>query len=96
MQNEVRDDVISLIKSFHSKYSIRDADENSSFFLFFFSFNSQLFGHLSHFPHDVSMVLLEDYWVQTSLPLKSGKTHHSSPKNIFPENIFSFHALRVG
>lgn len=74
MRNEVRDDVILLINIFHSKDFI-DAKASSSF-------NSQLFGHLSHFPRDVYMVLLEDYWVQTSLPLKSGKSHQSSPQNI--------------
>lgn len=35
--------------------------------------SSQLFGHLSHFLHDVYLVLLEDYWVQTSRPFKSSK-----------------------
>lgn len=37
------------------------------------SLHSQLFGHLPHFPLHVHMVLLENYLVHTSQPLKSGK-----------------------
>lgn len=43
---------------------------SSNFFPFL---NSQLFGHLSHISHHVYMVLLENYLVQTSQPLKSSK-----------------------
>lgn len=69
MQNEVRE-------SFrHISFPISWISEMLNWvFLFVFPFNSQLSGHLSHFPHDVYMVLLENHSVHTSQPLTSSKT----------------------
>lgn len=59
-------------------------------FLFIFLFNSQLSGHLSYFPHDVYMVLLENYLVHTSQPFTNSKSSQHQTERLSPKIKHSF------
>lgn len=70
MQNEVRTKCFSHFHHDHLNFS-------DSLTYFMFLFNSQLSGHLPYFPHDIYMVLLENYLVHTSQPFTNSESRVS-------------------
>lgn len=86
MQNEVRKRCFS-----HFNDPLNFSDALTYFmFLFIFLFNSQLSGHLSYFPHDVYMVLLENYLVHTSQPFTSSESSQHQTERLSPKIKHSF------
>lgn len=85
MQNEVRKKCFSHFNHDHFNSTMLWL----TLYIYIFLFNSQLSGHLSYFPHDVYMVLLENYLVQTSQPFTSSESTQQTER-LSPKIMHSF------